>query len=238
MKKTVILIHGYLTDFHDFNHLPKKLIKDYDYVVMIDLPGHGKYQDIKKFTVDATIEKVESEVEFYLKKGHVDIIGYSMGGALSRYLSIKYPEINKVVLLAPATRYLTIFFPLERAKYIFKEKDKDLIKSKIKEVKEHDDFSFAVFKSSPLKKFNLVNGYVFCKLIYTINRIKLKNKRPTLIIMGGLDELVPASSGRFCYKNCTSDDKELYIINNIGHIMLRSKEEDVIINKIIEFLNK
>lgn len=238
MKKTVILIHGYLTDYHDFSQLPLHLSKYYDYVVILDLPGHGKYQDNKKFTVNDTIKKVENEVEFYLNKGSVDLIGYSMGGALSRYLAIKYPNINKVVLLAPATKYLTIFFPIERARYIFSDKDKNKRKVRIQEIKEHDKVSYLILKKGPLPRFKLRNGYVFCKLIYTINKIRGKNTRPTLIIRGRLDELVPHSSAKYCYKNCVSDNKELYIVDNIGHIMLRSNEEEIITSKIIDFLTK
>ncbi|MFR7882202.1 MAG: hypothetical protein ACLU5J_12620 [Christensenellales bacterium] len=37
MKKIVILIHGYLTDYNDFNHLPHQLTKLYDYVILISL---------------------------------------------------------------------------------------------------------------------------------------------------------------------------------------------------------
>ena len=234
-KKTVILIHGYLTNYLDFNHLPKYLSKYYDYVVIVDLPGHGKYRNIKEFKVDATIKKVEQELEYYLKKGTVDLIGFSMGGALSRYLCVKYKEVRNAVLLAPATYYLSPLFTLERAKYIIGNKKDE---NELKNLKENDKTSYDIIKESTLKKFNLDNGLTFCKLIYKINLIKGFNPTRTLVMRGTLDELVPKYSADYCYKNCINPGKELVYVKGLGHLMLRSNKEQLIIDKIMEFLTK
>lgn len=235
-KKTVILIHGYLTNYLDFNHLPKYLSKYYDYVVILDLPGHGRYRNIKDFKVDATIKKVEKEVEYYLAKGFVDLIGFSMGGALSRYLCVKYKEIRNAVLLAPATYYLSPLFTLERMKYIITDNKKG--SNTLKELKENDKISYDVIKELTLKKFNLDNGLTFCKLIYKINSKEGFNPTRTLVMRGILDELVPKYSAEYCYKNCINSEKEIVHIKGLGHLMLRSNKEQLIIDKIMEFLVK
>lgn len=238
MKKTVILIHGYLTNYFDFGHLPKELIKYYDYVVIAHIPGHGKYRTTKDFKVDSTINAVEKEVEFYLKKGTVDLIGFSMGGALTRYLCVKYKTINKAVMLAPATYYLSPLFTVERLKYLInvhnkKEKEELLLK-----LKENDKIGKNLILNSALKKFTITNGLTFCKLITKINKDKGHNPTSSLIIWGRMDELVPKISADFCYNNCCNENKELVIIEGLGHIMLRSNFEPELNERIIKFLNQ
>lgn len=235
MKKTVILIHGYLTNYLDFNHLPKELIKYYDYVVLVNIPGHGKFLSTKDFTVDGTIELVEKEVEYYLKLGTVDLIGFSMGGALARYLCVKYQTINKAVLLAPATYYFSPLFTIEKMKYYSNIHTKEEL---IKKMKENDKLSYSVVKNTTLKKFTLSNGLTFCKLIAKVNGYKGNNPTSTLIVWGKTDELVPKKSADFCYKNCVNKNKELFIVDGLGHLMLRANLEQQVIDKIIEFINK
>lgn len=234
-KRTIILIHGYLTNYQDFNHLPKNLISYYDYVVILDIPGHGKYKNIKDFKVDKTINMIEKEVEYYLSKGFVDIIGYSMGGALARYICVKYKLIRNAVLLAPATYYFSPLFTLEKIKYV-KETKKDLETNKL--FKEDEKLGQNIIKDVTLKKFNLDNGLTFCKLIYKINEYPGFNPTRTLVIRGVLDELVPKYSADFCYKNCINSKKEIIHMKGLGHLMLRSNKEKEIIDKIMEFLTK
>ena len=239
MKKTVILIHGYLTDYQDFANLPKTLIKYYDYVVLLTLPGHGRFQDIKRFKVDNTIKTVEETVEFYLKKGTVDLIGYSMGGALSRYIASKYQTINKMVLLAPASKYLSPFLGINRIKYLLNKQNTTLSKKERRALlKEHDKAAYEFLKDRLLKKFSAGNGLTFCKLISTINQEKTAFETPTLIVYGKLDELVPLASVNYCLSKCISSLKEVMYLDDIGHLMLRTAQCQNIINKIEEFLTK
>lgn len=50
--------------------------------------------------------------------------------------------------------------------------------------------------------------------------------------------LVPKSSVNFCYQNCINNKKVLVMIDGVGHVMLRSNKEKIIIDKIMEFLNE
>ena len=59
---------------------------------------------------------------------------------------------------------------------------------------------------------------------------------PLLVIWGIFDELVPYAAIKNCYNNCKHQQKELYMIPDIGHMMLRSSREQEIIQKIITFL--
>ena len=226
------------TDYNDFNHLPHQLTKLYDYVILISLPGHGKYHNMKNFKVNNTIKLIEDEVEFYSRLGYVDLIGYSLGGALVRYLCVKYKTIKKAVLISPATYYFSPLFGIERMKYLFGGKTKDERKKNYQELRDNDKMAYHVVRRHTLKRFKLDNGITFCKLIQKINKIKGFNPTSTLIIWGKLDELVPKSSVNFCYRNCINNKKALVMIDGVGHVMLRSNKEQIIIDKIMEFLNE
>ena len=216
MKKTIILIHGYLTDYLDFNHLPKELIKYYDYVVIVNIPGHGKFNEIKHFRVDPTIKTVEDEVEFYLKKGSVDLIGFSMGGALTRYLCVKYQTIRKAVMLAPATYYLSPFCVVNRLKYVLKAKSVDERKQIINRLKKNDDAAKNVVLDNCIKKFGPKNGLTFCKLITKINQLKGDNPTSSLIVWGELDELVPKNQLNSVIKIVQTKIKNCGLLMDLG----------------------
>ena len=237
MKKIVILIHGYLTDQHDFNQLEKKLLPYYDYVVILDLPGHGFDHSMKDFKVDATLDYVDKEVEFYLKMGDVDLIGYSLGGALVRYLCVKYKKINKAVLLAPASKYLNFSCLNRRMKYYFSGKTKEEKSINRKILKGNDEITRYIAKTQFFKNIRPSNIKVFRRLIKKTNSQKGDNPTSTLIIYGKLDELVPKKSAIYCFNNCINQSKELVLIDGVGHVLLKGVKGKEIEEKIIKFLN-
>ena len=105
-------------------------------------------------------------------------------------------------------------------------------------LKKNDNATKNVALDNCIKKFGPKNGLTFCKLITKINQLKGDNPTSSLIVWGELDELVPKKSAKFCYKNCSNKDKELWYIDGLGHLMLRTDYEEEINNKIIKFLNK
>ena len=163
MKKIVILIHGYLTDSNDFNKLEKDLVPYYDYVVSLNLPGHGKYQNMKDFTLDATFKYLFDEISFYLTLGKVDLIGFSLGGALVHYLCAKFKNINKAILLAPAIKYLNFSCPFKRMRYTFFQKQNRLL------LKANDQITRKIAKEQFFKNIRLTNIIVFQKIYAIFN---------------------------------------------------------------------
>ena len=70
-------------------------------------PGHGEkgIYDYNNFNSKDTFKCVLDAFD-YLKKNYedIDVLGYSMGGALATYLS-SVRKFNKLILLAPANHY-------------------------------------------------------------------------------------------------------------------------------------
>lgn len=241
MNKICILIHGYLTDYHDFTSLPKTLIKYYDQVILLNLPGHEHKKNLKNFTKNNVFNYLDKEFNniFNSNKNNqiVDIIGFSLGGALAWHYSKKYP-FHKVVLLSPAVHNLNFMLPVDKIKNHQRLKQLDRI-SYIKEKmmskkREQDAVKFVC--SNTLVKFNLHNGIEFLKIINVIKNNRDTSNIPTLLIRGELDELVKKDVIEIISKKLIGQ-KIIYEVPNIGHMMLRTDYEPDIIRCIINFLN-
>lgn len=237
MSKICIFIHGYLTNYTDFQGLPKAIMEEYDKVILLTLPGHNHIDSLNNFTKDNVFKYIKQEMEQIKDGNTIDVVGYSLGGALAWYIALNY-KINKLVLLAPANNYLNIFLYSDKRKYLKSIRKYDIETQKILKDKlrkqEKDALDFV--KKYTYPKFNLKNGYIFCTIISEINKNKSKVDVPLLIVRGDLDEIVPKKSGDTCYKRCINSNKEIYTIPGIGHLLLRTEEEQTIINKVKQFL--
>ena len=236
MSRICVLIHGYLTDYRDFKSLPGKLIKIYDQVILLCLPGHENKCNLKNFTKDACIKQLDSEFSELTKNNEVDVIGFSLGGALAWYVGLNYP-VNKLVLLAPALDNINTNLVIDKINYLkkikklSKESQKELLSAYFK--KEREAVNFVIKNSLP--KFTLRNGLEFVKLVNYINSINGDVDKPCLIIRGELDELVKAKAVTKIIPRIIGY-KEVYRIPDIGHMMLRTDREDYITQLIINFL--
>ncbi len=233
-KKVCLLIHGYLTDGLDFTSLPEKLKSLYDQVEIFLIPGHGT-EDIANFTKETVFQKIDQTME-ELKKSYqvIDIIGFSLGGALAKYIACQY-QINKLVLLAPAVKYFSPRTFTRRINFMISNKLTDE-KSKLANILKEDVEALSFFASSLKKKFNLKNYREFSNIIAFINETTTTFDVPTLIIWGYFDELVPKSATKKCYDECLNPHKSVIIIPNIGHYMLRSSRGETIQKLITNFL--
>lgn len=230
MNKICFLIHGYLTDYRDFDGLPKELLNDYDQIILFELPGHNHKSCLKRFTKNNTFNLIDKEMKNLTKNNIVDVIGFSLGGALAIYIALKY-KINKLVLLSPAIRYLNSQILFERGKYA------KLLKKDERKIYHHnsvDAINFAFHNTLP--KFTLINGLAFCQIVDEVKKTKGKITVPTLIIRGTIDELVPVSSINECIKRMDKNKVEVVKIEGIGHMMLRTPKKMEIIKKVKDFL--
>lgn len=237
MSKVCFLIHGYLTDFHDFQDLPQKLIKEYDQVILLCLPGHECKENLNDFTFKKTMKYIDKEIISSINKGDIiDIIGFSLGGALGWYIGMKY-KVHRLVLLAPALDNLNTRLIVDKIKYLYSIRNQEEYNFLVKKFhqKEKEAVTFAFQNTIP--KFNIHNGIEFLKIINYINQQNEFVKKPCLIIRGDLDELVKAKVINKI-KNRIDSYYEIHRIENIGHMMLRTDEKDQIETIIINFLKR
>lgn len=246
--KAVILIHGFITSPEDFNPLYKFLNKNYDYVCKVYLPGHKDDENYKSFTFDSTLNVILNTYDdIALKYDTIDLIGFSLGGALASFLA-SVRNIRKLVLLSPANKYLRFGFFLKYKKNqtMYKKRYKALKRkndpralsylNKIQSMKTNNKRSIkmAIFDLFP--HYTLHTLKVFSRLISYVNKNLNTIKSDTLICWGELDQLVPYKSIEFL-SNYIKNPK-IIVYKDISHLMLGSTNIEMLVFNIESFLSK
>lgn len=249
MKKAVFLLHGWLSDCNDFQALMPYLEKNYQHIEKIAYPGHGPQPDYDQFDAMATIRLVQEKF-LELKKQYdaIDVIGFSMGGALASFIGSNY-EVHKLVLIAPANRYLNLLVPFTRLKNLINklysyekarfEKDNQTeaeVKQKFRDIFEDDKTSLQFVKDKYLKKYFHHAYQNFRKVIAYVNDNVKEIKCPCFLAWGGIDQLVPEQSVRELYKICTNENRQLKIYDDLCHLMVLSSDCRELCHDIENFL--
>ena len=247
--KAVILIHGFCTNTKDFDNILPYLEPLYDKVMEYIVPGHQippKYSEFKvKTTFSSLVECYDS---LALDYDTIDCIGFSMGGALATYLQ-SVREINRLVLLAPANKYLNFNILASRIKYKVDSFNK-LVKTKhvndvaykqiernLESLGEDDRAAIKLAVTELFPHYSPRNLTTFISIINRCNKELIEINPPTLIIWGKLDQFVPRASIDYLESLATNECK-VVIRDDLSHLMLRSVKYKEIIEIIVKFLKE
>lgn len=228
-RKAILLIHGFAGGCYDYGELGNDLqtYRNFD-VFTFTLPGHDKLK-INNVTKEDWIKAGEDQIEKIIKNGYksIYIIGHSMGGIIASHLASKYPKVKKLVLAAPAFKYLT-----------FKDDKIDIVESLKKVPKLFKDYDSETVISRILKS-PILTVKEFMDLAEAHTDDVKKIKIPTLILHGTKDELVPVDSVNYVYDNIGATSVTLIELENITHDLFinnRYKEiKKIILNFFIEY---
>lgn len=248
MKKAILLLHGWLSDINDFDSLVPKLDTMYDHIERFTYSGHSgddpnNFDDKKTFdSLDKTFKELQLEYEI------IDVLGFSMGGALAVYLSQHY-AFNKLILLAPANQYLNFKFTFSRIKHLFKtlylyeraviakdEEIKELHKNNLRKILEDDKFSINFAKEKYLHRYFRNSFNTFRKVIKRVNDETKEIRNPLFIAWGNFDQLVPHASAKYLYDICTNETRKLVVYEEMSHTLILSKNNQKLVDDIIDFL--
>ena len=230
MKKAVLLIHGYATDKTDFAPIIPYLEGIYDCVYAKNIPGHGldRQDHLKNFNAIDSIKAVDSWAEeLFANYDIVDVIGFSMGGAIATYLATKH-KFGKVVLLAPANKYINGAVGFSRTKLYLDYLGSRMIGKQNKIADIHKEAIADDKKSLNMAVKRLIPSYTPKSLLQFTQLIDYCNYKlmdgfiasPTLIVYGSVDQLVPKSSINFVKKY--SKNAKVVLLNGISHLMFNS----------------
>ena len=251
MSKAVMTIHGFLTVKEDFGRLYDYL-DCYDEVLAVEIPGHNGDASIDEFNVEDTFKTVLSAYdELRARHSEVDVVGFSMGGALATWLCAER-DVHRAALLAPANKYLNFLAPLETIKFYgekglkpFLEETTESVVDKHGEVKkvftsyfENVATSLKILFDYDTKITPRVYG-VFRKIIKQCNAAVEEHSpidTPTLVLWGKLDELVPRKSVKYVLEHFVNGQSKIY--DDFGHAMLYTNHDDVLIKDIMEYLTE
>ena len=245
--KTVLLVHGFSCPYFIWDSTVTSLTKAGFRVIRFDLWGRGT-SDRPDVTYDISLFK--SQIEELLKKLNInkpfDIVGLSMGGAVSAAFVGDNPNlIRKVVLLDPFSEkaklfpinipivgsYIvsTVIIPSSPNKQSFDVQNPDKIPSDWKE------------KIRAQMKFKGFTRAIFSTLINTIGQDPRpyfekmgKQKKQSLVFWGEKDKTTPAGTGIYLKKVLNCDYR---LVANAGHLV-HVDAPDLVYSEIIKFLSK
>ncbi|MFN5459591.1 MAG: alpha/beta fold hydrolase [Bacteroidota bacterium] len=96
--KPLLLLHGFLGSCKIFNRITRTLSKNF-HVIVIDLPGHGKSENLGYFhSMELMAESVKAVCD-ELKVKDFFVAGHSMGAYVALSLTQKNPEMVKGICL-------------------------------------------------------------------------------------------------------------------------------------------
>lgn len=224
-RKAILVIHGYAGGTYDLEPLSNCLEKRWNLdVFSFTLPGHKK-RSSKAIAYEEWINESEKQLKNLIDYGYKNIyvIGHSMGGVIASYLASKYKCVKKLVLVAPAFRYLVN----EDNVNLF-----GLLKKGIGVVKKADTGE-AVTR---LLKLPLLSIGEFQKLVDEYREYIYDVSIPILIVQGNDDELVPKESIVEIFKKLKGKHNKIKYIENTTHNVFDSMGSNEAIKVIEKFL--
>ena len=230
-RKAILFVHGFVGGVYDFNNYPNELeiYRNFD-VYTFTLPGHDRVLG-KNVHYEDWIKASEEQIEFLINHGYkkIYVIGHSMGGVIAAHLASKYSEVKKLVLVAPAFRYLD-----------FKDGKVNIkgLSDSFKDIPEMfknmgTEVVFERFQKTPIS--TLIE---FTKLVSACEDDLKKVTCPILTIRGLSDKVVPNEATDLVYSGVTSRTNILINIKDVTHDCFRKKRNDELRQLITDFLRK
>ena len=231
MRKAILFVHGFVGGVYDFNNYPNELeiYRNFD-VYTFTLPGHDRVL-VRNVHYEDWIKASEEQIEFLINHGYkkIYVIGHSMGGVIAAHLASKYQEVKKLVLVAPAFRYLD-----------FKDGKVNIkgLNNSVKDIPEMfknmgTDVVMERFQKTPIP--TLIE---FTKLVSACENDLKKVTCPILTIRGLSDKVVPIESVNLIYDTVKSKTNVLINIKDVTHDCFRKKRNDELRQLITDFLRK
>ncbi|MCY7375628.1 MAG: alpha/beta fold hydrolase [Pyrinomonadaceae bacterium] len=241
-KPTVILLHGLGAQAESWQFNITFLAQNYR-VIALDQIGFGKSdKPLLKYRVGTYVDFLDKFMA-ELKIEKASLVGNSMGGWVAALTAIKYPNRVEKIVLADAAGLAPKEIDLDRI-YQLNNSTRDEIRANLKLI-----FAAPALQNNEAfvdqfmtQRIVANDGYTINSLIESIKRKEdfLDNrlseiKKPTLIIWGRQDGLLPLSDGEKFNKGIAGS--QLVVFDNCGHVPQFEKAADF--NKqVLEFLRK
>ncbi len=240
-KPTVILLHGLGAQAESWQFNIAPLAAHY-HVIAPDQIGFGKSdKPLLKYRVGTYVDFLDKFMA-ELKIERADLVGNSMGGWVAGLMAIKYPNRVGKIVLADAAGLAPPTIDLDRI-YQLNNSTRDEIRANLKLI-----FAAPAFQNNELLVDQFMTQRVVTNDGYTINSliesIKRKEdfldtrlseiKKPTLIIWGRQDGLLPLSDGEKFNKGIAKS--QFVVFDNCGHVPQFEKAADFN-KKVLEFLS-
>lgn len=229
MKTGVLLIHGFTGGPYEVRPFVKFLQEKTDWKLVVPtLPGHGVKLELGKASAASWL--MEAETAFRKLQKEVDrvvVIGFSMGGLIALYLSLRY-HVDKLVLLSAAAKYISPRILLEDIRIMLAESI----------TKKHSPNTFYHLYNYKLTHTPLQATIEFLRVVKMVEPYYDLIQTPVCIVQGKKDGVVPFASAEHLYKSLGSDEKVLIQSDTGKHHICYSDDCHTWFKDVLAFLEK
>ncbi len=220
----ILLIHGFTATTAEVHLMAEKLRQAGYTTAGPLLPGHGTHpDDLNRSTWEMWLEKTKL---FYEKLTRVCnrtfIIGESMGALLALELAAQHPEIDGLMLFAPAIKVKNLWLAHLLAP----------IKKYLHKSSEDDGLPWKGYTVYPLEA-----AVEMLKLQKHTREILPKVIQPTLVFTGENDQSISQDSAAIIIANISSSQKQHIHMEESTHCILLDGEIELAFQYIGDFID-
>jgi len=245
-KAVLVIVHGLAEHCGRYDYVARKFNENQLSVYRFDNRGHGK---------SGGARGDNDRLDHFLKDAHmivnlaadenkdkpVFMLGHSMGGLIAAAYGAAYGHILKGQITSGAVLdALPMFKPLEET--YTEEMGSQMMPNALSELICRDPEVVKGYQDDPL----VLKEYTF-RLLYTtfiqgvawLHKNLNQYRYPCLILHGGGDQLVPASSSQWFHAHVPAKDKTIKLYPECYHEILNEKvEKDTVIADVVGWINE
>ncbi|MHA6259833.1 alpha/beta hydrolase [Sporosarcina sp. CAU 1771] len=228
MKTGVLFIHGFTGGPFEVEPLVKYMQEKTEWLIEVPiLPGHGVTLDLANTSAESWMMEAELAMrKLQAEADRVVVVGFSMGGLIAMYLSLRYP-IEKLVLLSAAAKYIS-------PRNLLEDMGVMLIETI---TKKYPPNSFHQMYNYKLRHTPFQATVEFLRIVKMVEPYYEQIKTPVCIVQGRKDGIVPFSSAEHLYKTLGSSEK-IFIKSELGkHHICYSDDHLDWFPKVLEFID-
>ncbi|MCX8172422.1 MAG: alpha/beta hydrolase [Archaeoglobaceae archaeon] len=232
----MVFIHGWTANMNYWKE-QRDYFKGKNALLFIDNRGHGrsdKPREYKYYHFNNFVSDVEAVIS-HLKLSDFILIGHSFGTMISMKYCSEHPEkVKALVLIGGGTRIKLIhkmIYPLSKFLSAIDYKRAAKLVANLSFAKEFSELKKWALEQvmAYTPRYSAMNGYKTLTKI-DLREVAKKIEKPTLIIVGEKDALLPVGKSRELHK--LIKNSKLIIVEGVGHTV--QLEKPLKVNKEIE----
>lgn len=227
-RQGVLLLHGFTATTVEVRPMAEALFASGYSVSAPLMPGHGvNPEEMNQISWKDWVGSAEAAcLELSARCEQVVVMGESMGGLLALNLAAHHPELNGVVLFAPALS-INGLAKSRIARWFVKTTPKKYLA---------EGASTEIFPWQGYSVVPVGGAAQLFALQKETKKILGKIQKPALIFQGRKDRTINPHSSEWVLQGIASRDKELIDLEKSGHCILLDCEFDAVKLRTLQFL--
>lgn len=229
MRTGVLYIHGFTGGTYEVQPFITYVKKHTDWSLEVPtLPGHGVTLRLKGKSAESWM--MEAEIALRRLRKRVDrviIVGFSMGGLIAMYLTLRYP-VDKLVLLSAAAKYVSPRVLLDDLRIVLQQSV----------TKRYAPNTFYHMYDYKLMNTPLRATYEFLRMVKMVEPYYAQITTPVCIVQGERDGIVPYATAEHLYEKLGATEKRM-LVSPVGkHHICYSNDCEVWFAEALQFMKE